>query len=631
MSGAALLPVSQRIAGRYVIEAVLGRGHSATVYRARDETTGTFVALKVLALHLAVEAVSLERFRREAQILQQLDHPNVVKVYGLEQDLGTFIIVMEYFEALDCKRILERDGHMSVTEVVALAKTVAAVLDACHRRQIIHRDLKPQNILRNQRGDLKLVDFGVARIQTQTDLTRTGTVFGTPQYLAPELFRTTRADPRSDIYALGVSLYECLTGRPPFPATTLGAVLAQQMRNAIEPLSSLRSDVPAWLAAVIHKCLRLDPGRRYQSAHEFLRDVEKNEQAAALREERLPEEPCNACQAPLIFGMPFCPACSAMIELILERGPATLILDRCEATRPLAAFLTQQFAVKPQRIETALRKLPVVLCRGLSQRTARSLMRRLALFGCEAQVVERQLGALQVPLMYAAVGIASVLPLFWIADHISALERCAIIVAAEAIVLGLYWWRSRPILSGLGRRQRAASAVDLSLVEPLARALPGIKDVNLRMILAHIVHAYLNVHEQLRRSTTPIRSELILPAVQAAFAAASVLERQQLYLSGTSAAEVHGREQTAAAALAKTTAIADATLVIGVRTAAARAANDFESLDAAHSDLYLALFNLQVILQRLDEALRSGNGAADVLSELRSLAGELHAAGGEGD
>ena len=253
------LPRTHRLAGRYVIEGPLGRGRSSVVYKALDVETETRVALKVLDPLLAHDAVAAERFVREAQILRSLNHPNVIKVYALLADGNWSVISMEYFEGADGKSYLERNGRMSIGDFLRVAQRLTSALDACHRLKVVHRDLKPQNILINERCDVKIVDFGISKMNTMSDLTRTGTVFGTPQYLAPELFRSSRADPRSDIYALGATYYEFLTGRPPYPAMSLGAVLTQQLRGEIEPLSSFRDDVPRWLSAVIFKCLRTDP------------------------------------------------------------------------------------------------------------------------------------------------------------------------------------------------------------------------------------------------------------------------------------------------------------------------------------------------------------------------------------
>src|SRR5262249_51803452 len=154
--------------GRYVIEKALGRGRSSVVYKALDLTTETSVALKVLDPALAHDAVAAERFTREAQILRRLDHPNIIKVYALVTDGDWSMISMEYFEGLDGKSWLERNGRLSVAELLRVARTLASALDACHRVKVVHRDLKPHNLLINARHDLKVVDFGIAKMSSMT-------------------------------------------------------------------------------------------------------------------------------------------------------------------------------------------------------------------------------------------------------------------------------------------------------------------------------------------------------------------------------------------------------------------------------------------------------------------------------
>ena len=197
------LPHGFTIDNRYWVEGLLGKGRSSAVYRAFDAETSTQVSLKILDPFLSQDPVYLERFRREVSIIRSLSHPGIVKVYAFLKFQEFYVIVMEYFESRNGIAYLDRYGAMPVADFLDVAKKIVSAIESCHKVSVLHRDIKPQNVLISQNKDIKVVDFGISRVNTMSNLTKTGTILGTPEYMPPELFITGRSDTRSDIYSLG--------------------------------------------------------------------------------------------------------------------------------------------------------------------------------------------------------------------------------------------------------------------------------------------------------------------------------------------------------------------------------------------------------------------------------------------
>ncbi len=258
---------------RYSVERSLGHGGMATVYLAQDRMLDRPVALKVLAVHLAQDEESRQRFLREARLAARLVHPNVVQVYDVGEDERGPFIVMEYVDGETLADALARRGRLPPSEVVAVGIEVCAALEAAHREGLVHRDIKPRNILRRSDGQTKLADFGIARSLTATSHTEAGTVLGTAAYLAPEQARGEPVSAAADIYALGVVLYELLTGRPPIEAETLPELVVRREQGAITPPSALAPEVPATLGAVVMRCLAPAPADRPESAAALAREL----------------------------------------------------------------------------------------------------------------------------------------------------------------------------------------------------------------------------------------------------------------------------------------------------------------------------------------------------------------------
>jgi serine/threonine protein kinase len=252
--------------GRYRVDHVLGSGGMALVYRARDDELDRPVAIKVLADNLAADEAFRKRFLREARLAAQLAHPNVVQVYDSGEADGRPYIVMEYVDGQTLAELLSRRGRLPPAEAVELALQVCAGLEHAHRAGLIHRDIKPQNVLIRDDGTVKIVDFGIARSAQGTQLTETGSVLGTAAYLAPEQAAGEEVTLAADVYALGVVLYEMLTGRTPHTAESLTQFVARGHEQPIAALRELAPEVPEALEDVVMRSLARIPQYRPPSA-----------------------------------------------------------------------------------------------------------------------------------------------------------------------------------------------------------------------------------------------------------------------------------------------------------------------------------------------------------------------------
>jgi eukaryotic-like serine/threonine-protein kinase len=248
----------------------------ATVYRGRDRVLGRTVAVKVLAPNYARDQAFVARFRREAQNAARMNHPGVVNVYDTGSDNGTHYIVMEHVQGRTLSEILKTEGRLMPERAAEIAEAVAAALSFAHEQGIVHRDIKPANIMITSSGEVKVMDFGIARALTSGDtLTQTATVLGTATYLSPEQAQGEPVDARSDIYSLGVVLYEMLTGQPPFAGDSAVSVAYKHVREEPPLPSKLEPAVPAALQAVTMKALAKNPDNRYQSAEEMRADLHR--------------------------------------------------------------------------------------------------------------------------------------------------------------------------------------------------------------------------------------------------------------------------------------------------------------------------------------------------------------------
>jgi serine/threonine protein kinase len=263
------------LSDRYELQDRLGSGGMSTVYRAVDRILERTVAVKILAEHLSDDERFVARFRREALAVAKLIHPNIVQVYDTGVDRGRHYIVMEYIEGKSGAQLLQRHGTLGPATTVEIGAQACAGLDFAHRRGIIHRDVKPGNLLVVGGPDgggemaVKLADFGIARAAEQTRITQVGSVVGTAAYLAPEQARGEEATPSSDVYSLGVVLYQFLTGRLPYEGSSLAELAVRQQNERPLPPRIYNDEVPETLSAAVLRALESDPARRYASADEL--------------------------------------------------------------------------------------------------------------------------------------------------------------------------------------------------------------------------------------------------------------------------------------------------------------------------------------------------------------------------
>jgi eukaryotic-like serine/threonine-protein kinase len=260
--------------GRYRLEARIGTGGMSSVYRALDETLERPVAIKLMNREIATDSDQLERFRREARAVAQLSHPHIVGVIDYGEDQGRPYIVLEYVEGETLKERIRRNGELDVSEAVAYAIEIARALGAAHARHIVHRDVKPQNVLIDEEGSAKVTDFGIARSLDDDGLTADGRVLGTTDYVSPEQALGHDVTGQSDLYSLGIVLFEMLTGSVPFRGENQVAVAMKHVREELPDVQTLRPEVSASLAAVIDRATAKDLHARYRSDEELIADLE---------------------------------------------------------------------------------------------------------------------------------------------------------------------------------------------------------------------------------------------------------------------------------------------------------------------------------------------------------------------
>jgi serine/threonine-protein kinase len=264
----------QVFSGRYEILRHLARGGMAEVYLAHDLMLDRPVALKVLFPELSTDRNFVERFRREAQAAANLSHPNIVSIYDWGEEEGTYFIVMEYIEGRTLGQIIRGDGPLLADRAAEIGADVAAALAFAHRSGVVHRDVKPGNVLISPTGQVKVTDFGIARAaNSDQDLTQTGAVMGTATYFSPEQAQGNRVDGRSDVYSLGVVLYEMTVGRPPFSGDNPMAIAYKHVREEPVPPRSINADVPEAFEAIVLQAMAKNPNDRYTSADELRQDL----------------------------------------------------------------------------------------------------------------------------------------------------------------------------------------------------------------------------------------------------------------------------------------------------------------------------------------------------------------------
>jgi predicted Ser/Thr protein kinase len=279
------------VLGSYTIVREVGRGGMGRVYLASDRKLARQVALKVLSPALTRDLVHRERLRREARAAAALTHPGICTVYAIEEIDGDLFIASEFVDGHTLRSEIEADRRPSAATIVATARELADALACAHRKGITHRDLKPENVMRTSDGRVKILDFGLARVDAESAgagstlaaVTMPGVLLGTPAYMAPEQIEGKPADARADVFAYGVVMYEFICGAHPFEAGSALARVARMLDSEARPLEQRRTDVPAGIVAVVDRCLRKRPADRYASAAEIAGDLDRDSPARSAR------------------------------------------------------------------------------------------------------------------------------------------------------------------------------------------------------------------------------------------------------------------------------------------------------------------------------------------------------------
>ncbi len=269
-----MVKIGMIVGDRYEILERIGTGGMSDVYKAKDHKLNRMVAVKVLKQEFSENANFVSKFRVEAQAAAGLAHPNIVNVYDVGEENGVYYIVMELVEGITLKKYIEKKARLSVKEAVSIAIQVSMGIEAAHNNHIIHRDIKPQNIIISKEGKVKVTDFGIAKAATSNTIT--SNVMGSVHYTSPEQARGGYSDEKSDVYSLGITMFEMLTGRVPFNGETTVAIAIKHIQEEMPSPRDYVSEIPVSVEQIVFKCCQKSPDRRYQSMGELITDLKRS-------------------------------------------------------------------------------------------------------------------------------------------------------------------------------------------------------------------------------------------------------------------------------------------------------------------------------------------------------------------
>jgi serine/threonine protein kinase len=283
------LTTGSTFAGRYQVIEEIGAGGMGKVYKVQDTKIGEKIALKLIRPEAVLDKRTIERFSNELKLARKIRHKNVCQMFDLGEDRGTHYITMEYVHGEDLRQLIRKVGRLSPGQAIAIARQVCAGLEEAHKLGVVHRDLQPHNIMLDDDGNARIMDFGIARSLTGKGITGAGVLVGTPEYMSPEQVEGKDVDPRSDIYSLGVMLYEMVAGRRPFDGETALAIAHKHRYEAPEDPRTADPQIPERLAQVILRCLEKDQAARYESAGALDADLAAIEEGLPTTEKAAPK------------------------------------------------------------------------------------------------------------------------------------------------------------------------------------------------------------------------------------------------------------------------------------------------------------------------------------------------------
>ncbi|MFW6211676.1 MAG: serine/threonine-protein kinase [Spirochaetota bacterium] len=437
--------------GRYALIRSLGSGGTAEVYEARDQRLDRSVAIKLLHRRITENPELFARLREEVDFSRLLKHRAIVDVFAVESDKDHTFVVLELLEGGDLRRRILLREPLSASEAHELAKAMLGALDHAHQNGIIHRDIKPRNILFTERGQAKLTDFGLAQSTFALTTADNTAIAGTPEYTAPESITSGLYDTRTDIYALGATLYEALTGRPPFTGNTPAEVLRAQVEDKPPPLpEKVHADAPD-LAALIEQMLSKDPNERPQTCREAIQMLGGGFHVPAA--DATQQQQCMHCGAGIDPDYPWCFACHrpTLAALPDKKGVTIVVTGPGKRAEKLSAELRDSiveivrgYGLVPNTIGKTLPRVPFVLIRGIERTSADRLLADLQSTGVEACVVGTRLPERR-SLPHAFRKAVAMTPRYWavlagtsgyIVSQVVRLPGAAILAVAAAVLVG---------------------------------------------------------------------------------------------------------------------------------------------------------------------------------------------------
>lgn len=393
------MPEEQLGDGRYVVTRKIGAGGTADVYQATDTRLGRQVAVKLIHQRLADDPVLRARIEAEVRVCRSLDHPGIVAVYDYQSSATPPYIVMEYMAGGDLRRRLLQVGILPPSEVRRIAEALGEALSAAHHSGIIHRDIKPRNVLFSEAGLPKIADFGLAQSATAAGLSRRATIAGTPEYTAPEALTANLNDARTDLYGLGCTLYEALTGRPPFSANTPSEVLRMQIEEVPAPLPSELAATDPNLALLVVRLLEKEPNARPQTAEEALSLLKEDEPGVSTlwaSAGSTHESACPRCRARLSADYPWCFDCGAPRAPVARRrrggvsilvtGPGRPGEKASPEVRDGCCKVVESAGLESANLRKRIPRFPFVLTHNVDPAGAARLREELAQAGIEVAV-----------------------------------------------------------------------------------------------------------------------------------------------------------------------------------------------------------------------------------------------------